>query len=322
LAPVSWAKDVSGNWTEAADWSPAKVPGGASAVTIAAAGTKKYTVTTAADVTVYSVATAATATLNVTGGTLNLFDGTGSGTNSGVIKIEAGATLELAGSFDSTSSGQIVAESAGAQIDLEGASLDGGGLRIAGGATMDAAAGSSTVAGGTLTNAGTLQAIGAGALMISDAVTNTGTIQADGGNVAVLGKLSGAGQAEIFGTSTLEFGAAAANAVKFESGSTGALKLDAAESFSGTVAGLASGDSIDLADFAFANGPKIIEITGTGAVGTPTDVTIKDGALHVILQLVNQMASEFSNNASAYSLTPDNNNPTHGTMFQLAVPAV
>jgi len=319
LAPVAWAKDVSGNWTTAADWSPAKAPDDASAVTIAAGGIKKYTVSSDADVTVYSIALAVPAILDLTGGTFNAFDGTGSGTNSGVIKIEAGATLELGGSCDNVSSGDVVAESIAARIDLEGASINGGKLTIAGGAILDAAAGSSTIAGATMKNAGILQATGGG-LTIDNAVTNTGTIRADGGNLAILGKLAGSGHAEIFGTSTLEFGAAAANAVTFESGSTSLLRLDAAQSFSGTVAGLSSGDSIDLANFLFSDDPTITKVAGTAAAGTTTNVTIKDGTQSLVLKLVNAIAGEFAVNASAYSLSADSTTANPGTLFQLAAP--
>jgi hypothetical protein len=83
------------------------------------------------------------------------------------------------------------------------------------------------------------------------------------------------------------------------------LKLDAAESFSGTVAGLSSSDSIDLANFLFSDNPTITKVTGTAAAGTTTNVTIMDGTQSLVLKLVKAIAGEFAVNASAYSLSAD-----------------
>jgi hypothetical protein len=85
---------------------------------------------------------------------------------------------------------------------------------------------------------------------------------------------------------------------------------------------LAAGDSIDLADFGFSNGPTISSVTGTDNAGSTTDVTVTDGALSVTLALLNQYANQFAVNSSAYSLTADNSNaPNNGTLFQLAAAA-
>jgi hypothetical protein len=86
------------------------------------------------------------------------------------------------------------------------------------------------------------------------------------------------------------------------------------------VAGLAQGESIDLANFLFAGNPTISKVTGTAAAGTETDVTIKDGTQTAILKLVNAIAGEFATSASAYSLTADGNTSNQGTLFQLAAP--
>jgi autotransporter passenger strand-loop-strand repeat protein len=176
--------------------------------------------------------------------------------------------------------------------------------------------------GNTVANSGTLEASGAGGLLIDDAVKNTGIIAAQGGNVKIGGSLSGAGTAEIFGFSTMEFAGAASNGVIFENQNSGMLKLDASETFTGTVAGLGKGDSIDLADFKFSGNPSVINTTTTTKAGiTTTDVTVRDGLQSVVLHLASAIAGAFPANSAAYSLSADSSaNP--GTLFQLAPPPV
>jgi hypothetical protein len=101
-------------------------------------------------------------------------------------------------------------------------------------------------------------------------------------------------------------------------GTFGVLILDQAQTFSGTVAGLLpfGFDEIDLANFKFGNNPRITGVTGTGAAGTTTNVTITDGGLNATLHLLNQYANEFAVNANAYSLTSDNPGiSSAGTLF-------
>jgi beta-glucanase (GH16 family) len=93
------------------------------------------------------------------------------------------------------------------------------------------------------------------------------------------------------------------------------LMSDSASSFGGTVVGLATGDSVDLANFPFSNNPVIASVAGSDKAGAITDVTVKDGALSVTLALLNQHANQFALNATAYSLVADNNTPNHGTLF-------
>jgi len=180
--------------------------------------------------------------------------------------------------------------------------------------------------GTTVHNAGTLEATNpsdlptTGGLQISDAVANSGTIAANGGNVTVTGALSGAGQVEIFGGNSATLGSSATNGVTFEASSANAeLILNAAQGFSGKVTGFAASDSIDLSNFAFAT-TSITKITGTGAVGTTTDVTLTDSASHLTetLHLVNTTAKEFGTIASDYVLTVDHDVPIIGTLFHLA----
>ena len=95
--------------------------------------------------------------------------------------------------------------------------------------------------------------------------------------------------ATISGTQTLElFGASAENIV-FASGSTGTLQLDAATSYAGTVAGLALGNVLDLANIAYTAGMTVgYQPNTSGPVGGLLTV----GSANIAL-LGNYMASMF-----------------------------
>ena len=204
---------------------------------------------------------------------------------------------------------------AGSTLDLANTTISGGVLSNAG--TLDST-GTSVLNNVAVTNSGLLEVTG-GTLTIAGSVSNSGNLLADGGTLSITGSVSGNGTATISGTnSVLEFGAASAENTTFSAGAIGVLKLDNASTFTGTVAGLASGDAIDLANFLFANNPHITGVAGTGATGTTTDVTIQDAGSSVTLHLLNQFANQFAPTASTYSLTADANTPNHGTLFQLA----
>ena len=95
-APViSWKKGVSGDWTTASDWSTGTVPGAADQASLSAIGT--YTVTSSANVNVYSLTTAAGATLDIAGN-FAAFAGTGAGVTAGKINVDAGASFEVGNS--------------------------------------------------------------------------------------------------------------------------------------------------------------------------------------------------------------------------------
>ena len=204
---------------------------------------------------------------------------------------------------------------AGSTLDLNNTTINGGSLSNSG--TVDST-GTSTLNGVAVTNSGTLEAT-SGILNVSGPVTNTGNLLANGGTLDIAGAVTGSGTATISGTnSVLEFGAASAENTTFSAAIASMLKLDNPSSFTGTVAGLATGDSIDLTNFLFSGGPTIAGVIGTGTVGSITSVTVHDGALTDTLQLLNQFANQFAINPAAYSLVADNNTPTHGTLFQLA----
>ncbi len=183
--------------------------------------------------------------------------------------------------------------------------------------------------GNPVTNKALLEATDGGTLAIDDNVNNAGgVLAADGGNVSLFGVLSGSGGVEIFSGSSVTLGSSATDGVTFEnnasagSSSLSSLILKDAQGFSGTVAGLASPDSIDLANF-LSPDTSITKITGTGAAGTTTNITLTDAdpsnpaKLSVTLHLMNQLANQFGTSASDYSLASDHT-ASNGTLFQLA----
>jgi hypothetical protein len=186
--------------------------------------------------------------------------------NGGIVDaiVQAGAT--------STSAAVIV--DAGSTLDLNNAtSITGGSLSNS--ATVNAT-GTTLLDGVAVTNSNLLEAT-SGTLTINAAVSNSGNLLASGATLDVTGAVTGSGTAEIGGNNAiLEFGAVFSQKTTFDVGAIGQLKLDDAQDFSGTVAGLASDDSIDLANFQFSNNPTISKVTGTGGAGTTTNVTVHE----------------------------------------------
>jgi hypothetical protein len=207
---------------------------------------------------------------------------------------------------------------AGSTLDLESTNLTVG--AFANNGTVNST-GVSALDGGVVTNSSLLEATSGALTVGSSSLVNSGNLLAAGGTLDIAGPVTGSGAATISGTnSVLEFGAASGETTTFASNATaGILKLDNASSFTGTVVGLAMGDGIDLANFLFSNNPIITGITGSGAAGTTTDVTVKDGSVSVTLALLNQHASQFGLTPAAYSLVSDSNPQNHGTLF-LATP--
>jgi hypothetical protein len=225
----------------------------------------------------------------------------GSISNAGTITVEGAANdafIEL-GDSDVTLSGggklvlggtgnnYIVEDQGNCQLDNVSDTISGVGNIGNGGqmfltnesaGVIDALAGGLTInlGGEEVDNAGTLEATG-GALQVYDNVFNTGVIIAKGANVTITGGVDGAGSEEIFGAAEISIGSsaggAAAQAVIFESGSTGVFAIQNAQDFTGTVTGLDSGDAIDLANVNFASA------TIVGYVGNTTSgvITVYDG---------------------------------------------
>jgi hypothetical protein len=138
-------------------------------------------------------------------------------------------------------------------------------------------------------NSGILEATGAGGLQVKSDISNTGELWANGGNVTVNGAVSGSGTAEIDGSGTLELGAAATPAVQFGAGASGTLKLDQSGGFSGTIAGFAAGDGIDLADLGFGSSTTLA--FAANADGSGGTLLASDGTQTASLQLLGQYAA-------------------------------
>jgi hypothetical protein len=138
-------------------------------------------------------------------------------------------------------------------------------------------------------------------------------------NTAVIASGASSGSTVISGTNdTVNIAGTSSESITFDLDALGTLLLQSAQSFTGTVAGLASGDGIDLTNFGFANGATISNVTGTGAAGTDTTLTITDDGVSTQLALLNQYASQFAVSSSAYTLTADSTQSGAGTLLQLA----
>jgi hypothetical protein len=161
------------------------------------------------------------------------------------------ATIAVAGTYsvkvaaaESFSLGTLTLNNASATLDLAGGLTLSGGLTVSAGKVL-------LDKGGTLNGAATLAAkttlTGYGRL--GGAVSDLGAISVAGGRLVIAGALSGTGGTiAIAAGASLELGAAAAGpTITFASGAAALLKLDAPTSVSNTIAGFASGDSIDLA---------------------------------------------------------------------------
>ena len=119
---------------------------------------------------------------------------------------------------------------------------------------------------------GILEATGSGGLVIHGDVANSGQLWADWGNLTVTGNVNGSGLATIDGSATLEFGAASNTNIYFDAGSTGTLKLDDLQDFTGQVSGLTNANALDLGDINFSTVQTPIYDPANGVL-TVTDGT-------------------------------------------------
>lgn len=129
MTTIDWKRGISGQFSNAADWSTNTVPNANDDVAIDARGT--YTVTVGADATIKSLTTVGTATLAITGGhRLDITNGTtGTGASAGTISVADAAALEFGGAFQNT--GNIDLDSTGDATELliaSNADLTGNGV--------------------------------------------------------------------------------------------------------------------------------------------------------------------------------------------------
>jgi hypothetical protein len=211
-----------------------------------------------ADITNDSVVEALSGTLTIDPGTLN---------NASMLQA-AGGELDISGeTVDNTGT---VGATAGGLLKLISSTIDNSGdgrVTVDAGSTLDLD--HSGISGGTLTISGTLDSL-AGINTITGAITEigSGSVVVSGGSLDLAGSV--AGDVTITGGSTVELSAADTSAyaqttVIFTSGATGALVLDHAESFGGTIQGL-DDNTVDLADISYASNPTVSYANGVLSV--------------------------------------------------------
>ena len=153
-----------------------------------------------------------------------------------------------------------------------------------------------------VTNAGLIEATASAGLSISSAIANSGTILANGGNVTLSAAVTGSGTDSLKGASVIEAGGADSNTVAFASTSTGTLKLDQSQLFTGTVTGLSTGKTIDLANVAI--GTATLSYSGTTTSGV---LKVTDGSTTATINLTGKYTK------ASFNLTNDGSGHTNVT---------
>ncbi|UQR65125.1 Ig-like domain-containing protein [Bradyrhizobium sp. C-145] len=244
---------------------------------------------------------------------------TGSGTtelkaggtlDGGYLALDGGRTLQNDGSFswtggtiymgyypfDTTVGGSSIVNAAGATFNdaVAGSIINNVGTNVftnAGTFATSFSSGTTTI-GVTFNNSGTVDTLG-GTLDFTAAFTNTGTLKADGGSIKIDNAVNDTGVAEIFGSSQLEYGAASNENVTFAIGSTGTLRLDDSQNYTGTVTGLAAGNYLDFSDVSFGANTTVgyaANEDNTGGI-----LTVSDGTHVANIALFGQyLASSFA----------------------------
>jgi hypothetical protein len=237
--------------------------------------------------------------------------------NSGLVHVTGSAisVLNNVSLNDTAGSSAALTIDSGSTLNLTNSTINGGALTNSG--SLDAVSGTNVLNSVSVTNSGVIEASSSTLTIASGALTNNGRLLVASGTLTVSEAVTGSGSAAISGTnSTLEFGAASNQNTTFSNGAMGTLKLDDASHYTGTIAGLVSGDAVNLTNFQFSSSPTITNIAGTGAVGSTTDITIQAGAQTATLHLLNQTANEFASNTAAY-LLQDDGTTRHGVLFEL-----
>ena len=188
------------------------------------------------------------------GGTLAI--DTQSFTNSGTLEATGQGVLELDGDISNLGKSQVKAAAAGAGIDLDDARIVGGAISTVKNSFLDSTGGKSALDNtAAIKNAGRLGAEG-GDLIVAGAVKNSGVLDANG-NLLDIGGTVTKGQADIEGAGEIKFEAASSTNVTFAIGSKGTLDLGDPLQFTGTVAGMTLGASIDLGNILAADDPTL-----------------------------------------------------------------
>jgi fibronectin-binding autotransporter adhesin len=202
-----------------------------------------------ADITNHGLILALSGTLTIDPGTL---------TNSGTLEADGGE-LDISG--ETVGNTGTIGSIDDGTLKLISSTIDNsrdGTVTVGAGSTLDLD--HSGISGGALTISGTLDNL-AGANTVTSAITmeDGGSIVVSSGSLDITGSV--AGDIKMSGDSTVELGANGTSAyaettVSFETGATGTLVLDHAESFTGTITGL-DDNTIDLADICYASDPTV-----------------------------------------------------------------
>ena len=186
-------------------------------------------------------------------GTVNL-----EGTHSAILSAGAGADLD---NINNLISGSGVIGDANMTIDNQtSGTIDATGTS---GLILDATPDTS---GNTyIYNAGTIESNSAGGLTIEAAMYSPGKLIANtGGNIVAEDAVYGPGVTDINGTGSIEFGGENDGNTYFGAGGAGSLILDNSAQNYANIYGFASGDTIDLRDFAYVSGSTKIDSTKSG----------------------------------------------------------
>jgi hypothetical protein len=269
---------LGGKWTTAADWSVG-VPGPSNNA-ILNPSAKAYTVTGGASAEVGAVtingpsgAATATATLDITGGTLTV---DGASSNAGTVKVEGGATLDLLGTLANT--GSVSAVASGATIDLIGGSLSGGKVNIAAGALLGATGGSSSPSsiGGAaaVADRGILEATNHTTLTLGNATINASISRTAG--VITGGIIEAADGATT--PATIVLGGATINGGALETATDGVITTAAGTTSTLNGTTITPGTTVNVIDGSTVVLLGTIALDGNLAVGGPLGATLEASA--------------------------------------------
>ncbi|MCW5737750.1 MAG: hypothetical protein KIS73_26760 [Enhydrobacter sp.] len=298
MANIVWKDDVDGNFNIATNWTPGTVPGSVDSARITAVGST-YTVNSATSNVVSDVQTSAFATLAIASGTFTTTNGSGSGSNAGLIQIGNNTTFQAAGAV--RNSGSIRLQSSGNTTTFE-----------------ILAAGASLRAGGTveLSDSGANRIIGATATATLTNVNNLiqGGGQLGGGQMAFVNQSEGKVRATSASGLVLNTGAQAVLNSGLLEATTGTLTIQGTtvdNSTGGDI--LANGGNVNLQSARIIGGT--LDSTGAGALqavdrgsvldGTTSTVHV-DGTVNVLNNQYLTIGGEIDNGASINLLSSGN----------------
>jgi hypothetical protein len=227
---------------------------------------------------------AATIEAGVAGGVLGIWGD--AVTSSGSIGVSNGETVTI-GSADFLNTGVLSVAGAGSAVTLDtyayyatdvfapSSFANAGTLLLSGGSFTQ------ITGGGTFPELPIANYTGArisGFGTIGAAVANDGVIEASGGTLALTQAVTGTGTLQVDAGATLQLAGVGAGSIADFSGAGGVLGL-APMAFLGTIAGFASGDTIDLASTvasaaSFAHDSIVVTLTAGGTITLATSTTL------------------------------------------------